>query len=594
MGSRSLGKSSSGRLRPLLLLFIAASLLMAASTSGAMTITVNTLAGDNDGVCGTDGTDPLQDCSLLEAIALANSDPTPAVIVFSVDGIIQIESSVVITTPVTLDGTSAPGGAHAVRIDASMSGGNAIVISGAGASGSEIQGLVVGQAPGPGIVIDSGAENVRVLGNFIGTNADGDNLGNAWDGVVIIGGSTHNTIGGSAPGEGNTIGLNSGSGVFVGGAGTTGNSIFGNFIGTNNAGADLGNVRDGIAIGIGASDNTIGGALPGEGNIIGFSGLAGVLLFDGVTGNEVLGNFIGTNGDGENLGNLGAGVAVVVESSTNTVGGVAFGEGNTIGFNSFGIFLGGAGTTGNRVLGNFIGTNAVGDDLGNQTDGVIISAGATDNMIGGIAPGEQNAIRFNGGSGVLVADLGTTGNAILGNAIFDNGGLGIDLSAHSTVGDGVTLNDGCGDPDTGPNGFQNFPVLLSVLVGGASTTIDYDLDTAAGEYRVEFFSVPVADPSGHGEGLTFLGAEQVSVSASCEETFQVVLPLTVATSALVTATATPVDGAQPSGFGGTSEFSAAVAGPAIPVPTLSSWALFSLMLLMLLMAMPMLLRKEAF
>ncbi len=128
----------------------------------------------------------------------------------------------------------------------------------------------------------------------------------------------------------------------------------------------------------------------------------------------------------------------------------------------------------------------------------------------------------------------------------------------------MTPNDGCGDPGTGPNGFQNFPVLLSVLVGGGTTTIDYDLDTAGGDYRVEFFSVPVADPSGHGEGLSFLGAEQISVSATCEETYQVVLPLTVATSALVTATATPVDGAQPSGFGGTSEFSAAVSTTAAP------------------------------
>ena len=126
------------------------------------TITVNTLDGGNDGVCGTDGTDPIQGCSLLEAIALANSNTAPAIIVFAVDGIIQIESSVVITTPVTLDGTSAPGRAHAVRIDAAGAASNAISINGTSASGSEIRGLVVGQAPCAGIVINSGAENVRV------------------------------------------------------------------------------------------------------------------------------------------------------------------------------------------------------------------------------------------------------------------------------------------------------------------------------------------------------------------------------------------------------------------------------------------------
>jgi hypothetical protein len=58
-----------------------------------------------------------------------------------------------------------------------------------------------------------------------------------------------------------------------------------------------------------------------------------------------------------------------------------------------------------------------------------------------------------------------TGLAIKGNSIFSNGGLGIDLSL-----DGVTLNDP-GDPDTGPNNLQNYPVINGVTISGGSATI---------------------------------------------------------------------------------------------------------------------------
>ena len=55
---------------------------------------------------------------------------------------------------------------------------------------------------------------------------------------------------------------------------------------------------------------------------------------------------------------------------------------------------------------------------------------------------------------------------ILGNSIRDNGDLGIDLMPDGLV-TGVTANDGLGDPDTGGNGLQNFPVLDAVAAVGA-------------------------------------------------------------------------------------------------------------------------------
>ena len=504
MKSTSLSKSCSGPFRQVLALPLFLFVLMAAplfAQTVPLTITVNTLAGDNDGICGTNGADPLQDCSLLEAIELANSTPEAAVIEFSVSGVILLSDGVVIKTPVTLDGTTAPGGAHSVRIDGSETSNNLIVITGADASGSKVRGLVVGQAPGSGIVIDSDAENVRVVGNFIGSNAAGDkSLGNGFHGVVIRGGASNNVIGGV--GAGNTIGFSGYDGVSIQGVGTTGNALLGNTIGTSADGQNLGNGRFGVVVTDGASSNAIGGA----------------------------------------------------------------GAGNTIGFNDLdGVFIQGAGTTGNALEGNFIGTNSAGQNLRNTRNGVTAAAGVSGNTIGGVAPGAGNTIGFNNGAGVIVSGPSTQGNAILRNSIFDNEGLGIDLSAESAFGDGVTANDGCGDPDTGPNGLQNFPVLLSAFVGGGATTIDFDLDTAAGDYRVEFFSVLAAHPLGHGEGRTFLGAEQVSVSETCDDTFQAVLALDVSTDVLITATATSLDGTRTSGFGGTSEFSAAVITAATPI-----------------------------
>ena len=59
--------------------------------------------------------------------------------------------------------------------------------------------------------------------------------------------------------------------------------------------------------------------------------------------------------------------------------------------NSFeGILISGLGATGNVVLGNFIGTNASGANLGNVGDGVLIDA-SNNNTIGG-----ANTIGHNG------------------------------------------------------------------------------------------------------------------------------------------------------------------------------------------------------
>ncbi|MEM6782252.1 MAG: Ig-like domain-containing protein [Bacteroidota bacterium] len=430
------------------------------------------------------------------------------------------------------------------------------------------EGNTVGFNGGSGIVlIDGSTTNNTVLGNYVGTNPAGVDLGNTLRGILIAGSATNNTIGGTNAGEGNTVGFNALNGIRLEGSGTSNNTVRGNLVGTDATGANLGNTGKGISVAGGASNNTIGGTGAAEGNTVGFSSLDGIeVAGNGTSGNSILGNFVGTNAAGDDLGNTNFGVTLIFGASNNTVGGDADGAENTVGFNGLaGVYLN-TNSTGNTVLGNFVGTNAAGADLGNDGNGVQLFNAPT-NTIGGTGADDGNTIA-NNGVGINVEGEPAVGNALLGNHVFDNSGLGIDLLPF-----GVAANDGCTDADVGPNGFQNYPVLASAIADGGTTTINYDLDTAAGTYRVELFSVTTPDASGNGEGRTFLTAQDVTVTSDCGETFQVVLPTQLATTVSVTATATPVTTGLTSTFGGTSEFSAAL-GVTLAVGTIGDLVFF--------------------
>ncbi len=276
----------------------------------------------------------------------------------------------------------------------------------------------------------AGASN-ELLGNFIGTDSSGDNLGNAV-GVVIN--TANNTIGGIGSGAGNVIAFNTAAGVSISGTGGTGNLVIGNEIGIGAGNANMGNA---IGVAVNSEDNTIGGARP-AGNVIGFSTTAGVSISGaGGTGNVLLGNFIGTDSAGSNLGNP---VGVAVDSAGNTIGGAGPGAGNTIGFNSLaGVEISGAGGTANVLLGNEIGTDGAGANLANA---VGVSVGGGSNTIGGAASGSGNVIGDNSAAGVSISGQGATGNVVLGNDIGTNGSasnlgnpIGVSISsANNTIG----------------------------------------------------------------------------------------------------------------------------------------------------------------
>jgi titin len=233
----------------------------------------------------------------------------------------------------------------------------------------------------------------------------------------------------------------------------------------------------------------------------------------------------------------------------NTVGGTTTSARNTISGNVIGLNIG---RSNNVVQGNFIGVDSSGTQpLGNTIIGIDISGDVTNiannNLIGGTVSGAGNIIAYNGSPGIGIQGIpGTaTGNAILGNRIFANATLGIDLAPEN-----LSPNDS-GDSDTGPNNLQNFPVLTSASLLNNGLTVGGTLNSTPNtSFRIEFFANPTCDSSGNGEGQSYLGFTNMLTDTSGNLSFSTELPA-VSAGQFISATATDANN-------NTSEFSACV------------------------------------
>lgn len=408
-----------------------------------------------------------------------------------------------------------------------------------------------------GVEIFSLGAGSQVQGNYIGIDVTGTvDLGNRDDGVSINGANV--LIGGTVAEARNVISGNGANGLLIGGSLSTGTQVQGNYIGTNATGnISLGNSRAGVHL-LAAAGNTIGGTTAGAGNVISGNFLYGVEISGNPTsdpsqpGNQVQGNFIGTNAEGTaRVANLAHGIQIF-GARNNLIGGTVAGARNLISGNTFGSGAGGngilldGGASGNVLQGNFIGTDINGSaPIPNAFHGVAIS-NASGNTVGGAASGAGNVIAYNGLAGVSVAtNTSASGfnNQIRGNSIFSNSSLGIDLGF-----DGATPND-AGDPDAGANNLQNFPIVRTVTTGAGSTNAQGTLNSAPNaSYVIELFANNSCDPSAHGEGQVFLGATTANTDASGNAAFSVTFPVQLAPGQVVTATATDASG-------NTSEFS---------------------------------------
>ncbi len=407
--------------------------------------------------------------SLRQALVAANANPDRDVIAFQIPSAPDVPTLAPLSAlpplvhPVVIDGfTQAEGWVEIQGSDVHpllrVQGGNSVV-----------RGLVLNRALVFGLVLEQGGNNV-VEGCRIGTGPAGlTALPNGGAGISIADGSGGNRIGGPAAWQRNLVGTNDGAGISI--SGSQGNRIEGNFIGLgadgttrlgnngpgillddttadviagnviagnaaegvsvsfrafdtrllgNRIGTDAGgqlarpNLGDGIGIGLSAVGVAVGGAGPGEGNLV--SGNAGDGIDNSSPGVRIAGNLIGTDlGGAARVPNGGHGVRLQFAPGA-VVGGALPGEGNLLSGNvNHGLFAA-APAHRNCILGNIVGLDAAGAlVLSNGSSGLGLS-GSLSNLVGGPTPGAGNLISGNLRHG-LELSLGSQFNRVLGNTI---------------------------------------------------------------------------------------------------------------------------------------------------------------------------------
>ncbi len=524
-----------------LMLFAAGSGMFAPGEARGDTFTV-TNADDNQGIG-----------SFRRAILDANNNPGADTIVFNIPGtgvqtIVLVESLPTISQPVVIDGWSQGGAGHVGPPLIELNVNSVPARLAIEANNTTIRGLIINGLDGRGITIVG--DNNTIQGCYIGTTSDGQIVPLNQNTVIVISGD-NNLIGGTTPGARNVISGNQTFGIILGrapsdfGCQTFANNtrIEGNYIGISASGTlDLGNGEDGILVQCG-TENIIGGTTPGARNVISGNGQSGVKLGFST---KVLGNYIGVGPDGfTNQGNSDYGIVIL--GPDNQIGGLPFGEitrGNVISGNAGGGIK--VASSGNIIQGNLIGVGANGStSVGNNGRGIFIEQG-NHNQIGGsgaiLEPlGAGNIIRNNLSQGVRLGLGAGTGNRISQNSIHANGNptsiLGIDLV--SGTDEGPLFNDPC-DLDEGVNNLQNFPVIASAISSDGNTTITGLLDSNADRtYTVEFFHSTTRDPSGFGEGRTYLGTRSIAInSPGCTASFNATFTEPLTPGHFITATAT--------------------------------------------------------
>jgi alpha-tubulin suppressor-like RCC1 family protein len=408
------------------------------------TYTVNDLGDESDSdltdnICDTVGEG--QKCTLRAAIEQAEHAVEPAgeedLINTTVDSVSPKKALPEIKKPVVIDGFHDDG--KRLEIDGSAAGDvSGLTIDGGPAT---LRGLAVNKFAAFGIAI-TGCGGSRIEGNYVGLNLTGTAaFGNAEAGIAIAG-APDNIIGGTEERQRNVISGNA-IGVFI--VDGERNRVMGNYIGTN-AGGDqaIPNTENGVVID-GGKRNVIGAGQPAEGiahpggrgasecseacNLISGNALAGVFIVNGAASqdsdgiardNLIAGNFIGTDVTGTlPLGNGQAGVRILAERNSVGASGAAtgtscFGACNLIAGNGGnGVEISGLAAIANTVDGNWIGPSISGAALGNQ-HGILVNDGATNN---GIGLGGGNVISGNADWGVSVEGATTTGTSIANNYI---------------------------------------------------------------------------------------------------------------------------------------------------------------------------------
>lgn len=274
---------------------------------------------------------------------------------------------------------------------------------------------------------------------------------------------------------------------------------------------------------------------------------SGIFIFG--DGNKVEGNFLGTDPAGTiDRGNGSSGVAIV-DVSNNVVGGTSPDKRNLISGNEgSGVTIARSEATGNKVQGNYIGTTKDGTRALGNWSGVGISG--SKNTVGGGAAA-ANTIAFNRlDEGVIGVGVGIGIIDDFSGAATGNRILSNSIFSNEDL--GIDLNfDGLTLNDQG-DGDTGPNTLQNFPVITSATTSSSGKTTIGGRLNStpeKTFTIRFfSNPKGN-EGKTFIGQKSVTTNAKGSMSFTFTPARTVAVGRTITATAT-------SSGGDTSEFSA--------------------------------------
>jgi hypothetical protein len=196
---------------------------------------------------------------------------------------------------------------------------------------------------------------------------------------------------------------------------------------------------DGLILGATADGSTVRGFL-----INNFAAGASILIDTGSSGNTIVGNYLGalnTNGGFDGGGAiLSYGLRILGDN--NTIGGTSAADRNVIASNNanYGVMVSGAGAFGNRITGNYIGTDATGNTgVGEDFIGMALFNSGNNNEIGGSAPNAGNVFSSAtpNAQPIVLINAGS-GSLIQGNRI----GVSADGQLLSGIYTGVRLDSG--------------------------------------------------------------------------------------------------------------------------------------------------------
>jgi hypothetical protein len=305
-------------------------------------------------------------------------------------------------------------------------------------------------------------------------------------------------------------------------------TIRGNYIGLKPDGSTLAANVDGIQLNGATAGCTIGGTTAAARNVIA-GGRTGISTNSGCV---IQGNYIGTDATGSSSRPItGSGIEIFQADGT-VIGGSTSGAGNVIASSHRGVLLQDSKNV--DIEGNFIGVGANGvTPLGNELAGVaVFEAGTSNSTI------KRNVIAHTRGPAIHVME-GSRAVRIADNSIYGTNYpyAPIDLGSAFLEPDQETLND-AGDPDSGENDFQNFPVVRNAVQSVSGMSVEATLNSAPStQYTVQFFASRTCAIYGFGPGETFLGQTTVITDAAGNASF----PFTSAAPpyrGFVTATAT--------------------------------------------------------